>query len=408
MPKVSIIIPVYNVEEYLKECLDSVINQTLKDIEIVCVNDCSTDNSLDILEEYAKNDGRIVIIQNEKNSGLSYSRNVGIKAAQGEYIQFLDSDDYLLEDTVELFYGISKENNLDILKSGYLLYNVMRGTVIRVEGNNLDGIYTGKELLFEMEKNRIRQWQAWINFIKREFILENKLKFYDNILHEDLLFTYELCLHAQRSMYVPECKYVYRKRPLSITTVEKTSKHLYGYILSMSEVLKKGFGNSDSLKFKYATMAYFARMYRNGQSIRKQIESEIDTSAWEQDVVLLYNMLFQTSINTYLDFSALHANLDKITSYDKVFIYGAGKAAEELVRTLQNNDVIIDGVAVTDVNKSNKALFGHKVHNIDDYLEYKNEALVLVAITPKYVDDVLQSLKEKGFENVIYMCAGVN
>ncbi len=92
MPKVSIIVPVYNVEKYLSTCLDSLINQTLKDIEIICINDGSTDNSLNILNEYAQKDTRIIVI-NKENSGPGSCRNLGIEKATGEYIQFVDSDD---------------------------------------------------------------------------------------------------------------------------------------------------------------------------------------------------------------------------------------------------------------------------------------------------------------------------
>lgn len=97
MTKVSIIVPVYNVEKYLKRCLDSLVNQTLKDIEIICVNDGSTDGSLAILDEYVRNDDRIVVI-NQENSGQSVARNRGIDVAKGEYIGFVDSDDWVSED----------------------------------------------------------------------------------------------------------------------------------------------------------------------------------------------------------------------------------------------------------------------------------------------------------------------
>ena len=98
MPKISVIVPVYNVEKYLKECLDSIINQTFKDIEIICVNNGSTDSSCEILNEYAKNDNRIKII-NSENIGVGNARNLGLQAVTGEYISFVDSDDFLNTDT---------------------------------------------------------------------------------------------------------------------------------------------------------------------------------------------------------------------------------------------------------------------------------------------------------------------
>ena len=114
-PKVSIIIPVYNVEPYLRECLDSVKNQTLKDIEIICIDDGSSDNSGKILDEYAKNDNRFIVIH-QKNMGIGASRNKGLEKVSVEYITFVDSNDYLQLDAYEIAYNSAKKDKVDILQ----------------------------------------------------------------------------------------------------------------------------------------------------------------------------------------------------------------------------------------------------------------------------------------------------
>ena len=119
MTKVSIIVPVYNVEKYLKRCLDSLVNQTLKDIEIICVNDGSTDGSLAILNEYVRNDDRIVVI-NQENSGQSVARNRGIDVAKGEYLGFVDSDDWVSEDYFERLHNSAIQNNAEIAVGGII------------------------------------------------------------------------------------------------------------------------------------------------------------------------------------------------------------------------------------------------------------------------------------------------
>ena len=116
IPKVSIIIPVYNVDRYLKECLDSLISQTLVDIEIICINDSSTDNSLSILNEYAQKDNRVKVCNNSENQGLSCTRNVGLGVAIGEYIGFVDSDDYVDKDFFEKLYISASSNDADATK----------------------------------------------------------------------------------------------------------------------------------------------------------------------------------------------------------------------------------------------------------------------------------------------------
>lgn len=121
MPKVSVIIPVCNTEKYLRKCLDSVCNQTLSDIEIICINDCSLDNSLSILNEYASKDNRIKIIDLKNNKGVSFARNTGIAQAQSEYIGFVDSDDFIDLDFYEKLYKKAKEIGADAVKGNMRL-----------------------------------------------------------------------------------------------------------------------------------------------------------------------------------------------------------------------------------------------------------------------------------------------
>jgi glycosyltransferase involved in cell wall biosynthesis len=126
-PKISVIIPVYNTAPYLRRCLDSVCSQTLPDIEIICVNDGSTDNSLDILNEYAAKDKRAKVINFPENKGVSAARNAGIDAAQGEYVGFVDSDDAVLPDFYENLYKNAKENAADIVESPMQISSSLNG-----------------------------------------------------------------------------------------------------------------------------------------------------------------------------------------------------------------------------------------------------------------------------------------
>jgi glycosyltransferase involved in cell wall biosynthesis len=113
MAKISVVVPVYNVEKYLKECIDSIINQTLEDIEIICVNDGSTDSSLEILNDYAKKDSRIIVI-NKSNSGYGHTMNMGLNAATGEYVGIIESDDFADKNMFEDLYKLAKEYDADI------------------------------------------------------------------------------------------------------------------------------------------------------------------------------------------------------------------------------------------------------------------------------------------------------
>lgn len=207
---VSIIIPNYNAEEYLRKCLDSVVNQTLTDIEIICVNDGSTDRSLDIFEEYAKNDNRIIIIDKE-NEGQSVSRNTGFKLARGEYIAFVDSDDYIDLDAYENLYKFAKKYNQDMVIFDVLRFNSeneWRGKLHRKAISKYVIDYTNitehPELVYDTG--------PWNKLIKKSFWDKHSFQFKKNRLYEDLLLSMELHCSTDSIGIYPHVKYHWRLR----------------------------------------------------------------------------------------------------------------------------------------------------------------------------------------------------
>ena len=185
MAKISVIIPVYNVEKYLRECLDSVVNQTYKDIEIICINDGSIDNSLKILEEYSQNDNRIKIF-NQTNQGVSVARNIGTKESSGEYIMFVDSDDWIEKDCVELVYNKIKEKNSDICCFGI---NEIRDGKINIR--EWEKEYLEKFKNRELDVDALKRFciNACGKLIKLEFLKKNNILFPTGIkIGEDSIF----------------------------------------------------------------------------------------------------------------------------------------------------------------------------------------------------------------------------
>lgn len=213
MPKISVIIPVYNVENYLKECLDSIINQTLSDIEIICVDDGSTDSSLNILREYAEKDSRIKIIQQE-NQYAGVARNNGMMIATGEYLHFMDSDDYLFDTNVyEKMYEIAECNqypnilrfcaqSFDCNSNEYVLKSYYEQKSISSEKMNT--FLNIDNDLASMLSLSVVPWQG---LVKREFIKENSLEFNSNICSNDLSF-FVLSILVAKSLYLSELKIV--------------------------------------------------------------------------------------------------------------------------------------------------------------------------------------------------------
>ena len=194
MPYVSVIVPVYNTEQYLNRCLDSLINQTLKDIEIICINDGSTDNSLNILKEYANKDNRIVIIDN-KHSGVGATRNLGLKKATGTYIGFCDSDDYVDTTFYENLYNFSKQ----------IPYDIIRGRRV-----------------IEINRTSYKNPYGCIvpSLIRKDFLMHIHVKFPENIQKgEDSYFKRRLYAHQPKVYETPDTKsyYHYMRREGSLS-----------------------------------------------------------------------------------------------------------------------------------------------------------------------------------------------
>lgn len=243
--KVSVIIPVYNVEKYLIECVESVTDQSLKNIEIICVNDGSTDNSLNILKELKAKDNRIQIID-KVNGGLSSARNAGMETARGEYILFLDSDDYLDTDTLKALYLYAKNYDLDeLFYNASVFYDT--DSVKEEHGHYSEyykrsGYYPnteiGRNLFIKFVENKDFRPSACLQILRRDFLKENQIKFYEGILHEDNLFTMQCISLAKRTRLLDIDFYKRRVRGGSIVTNEKGFRNAYGKFITVLEMQK--------------------------------------------------------------------------------------------------------------------------------------------------------------------------
>lgn len=223
MPKVSILVPIYNVEKYLRQCLDSLINQTLKDIEIICINDGSTDACLDILQEYEKNDNRIRII-NKINSGYGDSMNKGLNFATGEYIGVVESDDFVDTNMFEELYNIAKKNNCEIVKSDWFQYwtdkNLNRkfGKIPRYKCNKIINAKKDKSLLRFTPS-------IWSAIYKREFLDNYNIRFLPTpgASYQDTSFTLKVFMCANRVIFTSKAYLHYRQDNIN-SSVKSTGK----------------------------------------------------------------------------------------------------------------------------------------------------------------------------------------
>ncbi len=227
MTKISAILPVYNVEQYIKDCLDSIINQTMDDIEIICVNDGSLDNSLQVLEEYAQKDARIKIISQE-NQGQGIARNNGLKIANGEYITFIDPDDWVDVDMFEKMYKSAKKFDSDYVFCNSMIEEDLTGKStpksMKTKIKKITGYTLSEDKCFninDIQKGQLRIFACVNGFVfKKEFILSNDLKFPKGNLAEDTVFINDAFMCAQKISWCDNAFHHYRQRIGSCTNTK--------------------------------------------------------------------------------------------------------------------------------------------------------------------------------------------
>lgn len=209
--KISVIIPIYNVEKHLEKCLDSIVQQTLKDIEIILINDCGTDNSYETAKKYANIDKRIKLINNECNKGQGFSRNLGIKMATGEYIGFVDADDWLELNAYEILYNAALQTDSDIIrcnfkfveKNGIIPYEL--GNIYKQPLKNYSALDAPIDFL---AKQIITIWNG---LYKKDFLINNNFYFEETGKLEDKLFCWQTRLATTKMSYIPDFLYYYNK-----------------------------------------------------------------------------------------------------------------------------------------------------------------------------------------------------
>ena len=247
-PKISIIIPVYNVEKYISQCLDSAINQSLKDIEIIIVDDCGSDNSMDIAKEYAKNDSRIKIIKNSQNQGPFTSRNNAVLAANGEYLVFLDSDDFLDLRACEIAYNATKDGYYDVVKFSAYNYENGNATIFDkiLENDSFESLEEYANYMYRQKG--YPRWNLAFILIKRDIylkafeILDLKCRI---TMAEDALMNFVLWNLSNKFCHISDILYYYRNNPDSSTKttnkeiIARNSKDRIFVIKKIKEISKK-------------------------------------------------------------------------------------------------------------------------------------------------------------------------
>ena len=323
MPKVSVVIPVYNVRRYLKECLDSVLNQTLRDIEIICVDDGSTDGSEKILDEYAAKDSKIKVIHKE-NTGYGNSMNVGFNAASGDYIGIVESDDIADSKMFETLYNVAVSNDLDVVKSGYYFYfsKDNKNEKIEIVSKALNGktICPATDFKSKLEMADFYNIKStiWSAIYRRSFLKENKIDFLETpgASYQDSGFNFKVMATAKRLQLIRGAFLHYRQDNESSSVNSKGKvfcicdeyAEMHRYLEERPLLKGKLIGvlwrikfdaymwnlNRVGQKYKYLFMERFSEEFKQGLDSGEVDKSYFDDGRWK-----LLSTIAKDSVDAY-------------------------------------------------------------------------------------------------------------
>ena len=277
--KVSVIIPVYNTQEWLRQCLESVLLQDLDSFEIICIDDGSTDSSLKILHEYASRDQRVRVFSIQ-NHGIGHARNLALKKAKGEFIYFLDSDDYLEEGALDFLYNKASSLDLDVLYFDSRQFYDPPELEKSLPYTLNDPRYTRPKEYSDIVEGQaffVKTWQemtynasAYLQLTRRSLIDRYNLTFLEGILYEDEVFTLSCMLYASRVAHRRKTFHVRRLRPNSIMTGHLTEKNIYSYLKSWLEFASRIADIPMTEEANKCATAYLQMMYsRNSAALNK-------------------------------------------------------------------------------------------------------------------------------------------
>lgn len=406
MVNVSVIIPVYNVEQYLPECLESVFAQGFDSMEILCVEDCSEDGSLEILKKYAQKDHRVRIIRHNQNRGLSAARNTGLENATGKYVFFVDSDDFLEKNAIQLLYHEAEEKEADIVYFNYIKFcdeNSADVVISKTLQHSYDGIYTGREFFCATMQNNEFEVMAWRQFFRRDFLEKNQIRFLEGIYHEDNLFSFYAAIEAQRVCNLNDVLYHYRQRENSIMRT-KNEKRAQSMFVILTNVFAYWKTHEFSEKQSFYIGMFWENLYQSFLFYKSYGDNTKPLPFGDAADTAVYKILQNNGDRKWLDVDKIP--LDRVRAFAKVIVYGAGKAARQVVSYLRQNETDVSAILVGNKKDNADVFCGIQVYEVGESIDLTDDCVVIIGVTSKYSSGIEGLLKDTGFKNIIKLPDG--
>lgn len=402
MIKTSVIVPCYNAETYLRECVESILSQTLRKIEVIFVDDGSTDCTLDILEEYQKKFDNIKLMRQE-NQGSGIARNQGIKVAEGEYIAFMDADDfYPAPTTLEKLYTTAVEKGAVICGGSACNYREGAYTF-----NGLDAGHLFSEDGWIDKRDFPTSGGYWRFIFNSDFLKKRGIFFPDYLRFQDPPFFLETIAQAGRVYCLKEVTYVHRKaHRQAFFTKERAIGYAKGIrdclMISQREGMSAAYLQVLSLLpgVPSACMYLFAEKCSEMQDIIHQINRVIaDNSGIKTDAPQLKE---GEELSYYLrDVQEEKKKLlERLKQENKILIYGAGVMGKKANAFFSTNGIAIEAFVVSNVEDNAAWVDGLQVKGIDEYVNERKSCTVIIATYPAQQEEIRKLLWEKGFEKV--------
>lgn len=428
MPKVSVIVPIYNVEKYLRQCLDSIIGQTLIDIEIICINDGSTDSSLGILMEYGKFDSRIRII-NKENTGYGNSMNIGLRAAVGEYIGIVESDDFIENNMFETLYQHAVKYGGEVVKSNY----IEQGEKNAIFVEPLVGILYGQNFSPRVEEYQqifYRMPCIWSALYKREFLLEKEIFFNETpgASYQDFSFNFKVLSCVDRLFLLKNAFLHYRidnvnssiHSPLKIYCIFDEFDEIYRFVETKINLKIALQFLIEHLKYQYCWVNYkrisdcykFAFLTRMAEEFSKAEKIGLLKQAywnkdeWNDMQKLLYDrekFFFERYAHLQKKRMYSEAFLKKLENFSAIYIYGAGAIGKNTANYLLSKDILISGFMVSEMADNMLFVLDKPVYVLADLTVDFESVGVLVAVKEDHQYEIIVNLQKRGFKNIIAM-----
>ena len=408
MMYISVILPVYNVEKYLVECLDSLLTLDFNEMEVICINDGSTDRSLEVLKTRAASDNRVVILNYGENHGQAYARNYGIKHARGKYVAFVDADDMSIFRNVIKFADIMDNEGLDgILFNAETIYEREEYKKFYYPPTqrrfDYKGIFSGPELYAMLINNNEFSNNVWQQLWRREYLQENNIFFHDDTFpYEDILFTFKAILKANRICCLKEEGYIYRLRYNSSSTAGLTWQRVQARGIGLAEC----FLVLNQMELPEDTVSAAAKHLGNELKYLLDECRRMNLSPTNIDSMKINNPLYRTIywlviLNKYKYIKDKISNsfIERLKKWPgEIIVYGAGEVGHEVVDFLESCDLTNFLVMVTE-RKDDLWLGQHKVQTIDELEKYNHSGYLLVAVTQKHQAGMIEALRKHGFHH---------